>query len=146
MSEHLHGGFLAPLEPLLDGLVERVAVRVAELVTERLGGLPGREVSAVMDAAAAGRYLGLTKARIYRLHEMGLLPATSVGRSLRFHRRDLDRLLQQGVPIVRRSSSATVEDGIKIGKSDADTSTDLASAQSRVVPFPTDRGRTRKGG
>jgi excisionase family DNA binding protein len=131
---------------LLDGLVERVAVRVAELVSERLVELPKTEVSPVMDAEAAAKYVGLTKARIYRLHETGHLPATSVGRSLRFHRRDLDRLLHQGVPIVRRSSSATVEDGDTIGKGDVDTSTDLASAQPRVVPFPTDRGRNRNGG
>ncbi|MEK6276923.1 MAG: helix-turn-helix domain-containing protein [Actinomycetota bacterium] len=72
-------------------LVEAIAVRVAELLAERLE----PPADPYLDADAAAEYLAAPRSRVYELVERRRLRPHRDGRRLLFRRADLDAALTQ---------------------------------------------------
>jgi excisionase family DNA binding protein len=78
----------SPTAVVLDELVERVAVRVAELVADRLPAAP--EGSPWLNVDEAADYLRCGRKRIYDLVSQSRVPVHRDATRLLFRREDLD--------------------------------------------------------
>lgn len=72
-------------------LVEAVALRVAELLTDRL---PAAHADGYLDVDGAAAYLACPRSRIYDLVQLGRIAPRRDGRRLLFTRSDLDAALE----------------------------------------------------
>ena len=89
------GGPLS-LASVLDDVVERVAIRVAELLDER--GRPGGVTGDLLSVAEAAEVLRCKPQRVYDLRCAGRLPKTTEGGRAVVRRSDIDRLVDEVEP------------------------------------------------
>ena len=84
---------------LPEELLEAAAERVVELLLERLPAAPAA-ASPWLDVDAALAYLGFSRDRLYKLTAARAIPFRKKrdGQGLLFHRRELDRWLEQEYP------------------------------------------------